>query len=142
MIDNYDLNYQCKYNDKFEINKFTHLLKTKNTDINLDVDVVNELYRLDLLHIFKIDTYDDNIITSTIDIIYNKFIENNQNSQVEKFKKIIMKASSLFMSNNIQFGFMILFSFEYLEKTHKCLYDLINTKTIEETSLKELEILF
>ena len=135
----YNARYVCKYKNNDEINNYKQLMKTKNTDIDIDIDIESELYRLDLLKIFQIDNYNDNNITSTIDNIYNNFIENNQNTSIKRFRKILNKASQLFMSTDEKFGLTILYSYEYLDSAHKCICELIQTNTIDENTLNTLE---
>ena len=135
----YNARYVCKYKNNDEINNYKQLMKTKNNDIDIDIDIESELYRLDLLKIFQIDNYNDNIITSTIDKIYDIFIENNQNTSIKRFRKILNKASQLFMSTDEKFGLTILYSYEYLDSAHKCICKLIQTNTIDENTLDTLE---
>ena len=114
-------------------------MKTKNTDINIDIDIESELYRLDLLKIFQINNYNENHIIPTIDNIYDIFIENNQNTSIKRFRKILNKSSQLFMSTGEKFGLTILYSYEYLDSAHKCICELIQTNTIDENTLDMLE---
>jgi len=135
----YNTKYVCKYKNNDEINIYKNLMKTKNNDIDIDIDIESEIYRLDLLKIFQIDNYNDNNITSMIDNIYNNFIENNQNTSIKRFRKILNKASQLFMSTDEKFGLTILYSYEYLDSAHKCICELIQTNTIDENTLYTLE---
>lgn len=135
----YNTKYVCKYKSNDEINNYKKILKTKNIDIEIEIDIESELYRLDLLKIFQMDNYNDNNITSTIDIIYSNFIENNQNTTIKRFRKILNKASQLFMSTDEKFGLTILYSYEYLDRAHKCICELIQTNTIDENTLDTLE---
>lgn len=135
----YNTKYVCKYKNKDEIDKCKKLMKTKNNDIEIDIDIESELYRLDLLKIFQLNRYDDNIIIATIDKIYDNFIENNQTSSIKRFKKILNKASQLFMSMDEKFGLTILYSYEYLDSVHKCVCELIQTNTINENTLDTME---
>ena len=135
----YNTSYICKYKNNDEINNYKKIMKTKNTDINIYIDIESELYRLDLLKIFQMNNYNDNCITSTIDNIYNNYIENNQNTSINRFRKILNKASQLFMSTDEKFGLTILFSYEYLDSAHKCICELIQTNTIDENTLDTLE---
>ena len=135
----YNTRYVCKYKNNDEINIYKNYLKTKNTDINIDIDIESELYRLDLLKIFKINNYNENHIIPTIDKIYDNFIENNQNTSIKIFRKILNKASQLFMSTDEKFGLTILFSYEYLDSANKCICELIQTNTIDENTLDTLE---
>jgi len=135
----YNTKYVCKYKNNDEINIYKNLMKTKNNDIDIDVDIESELYRLDLLKIFQIDNYEDKNITSTIDKIYDNFIEKNQNTSIKKFREILNQASKLFMSTDEKFGLTILYSYEYLDSAHKCICELIQTNTINENTLDTLE---
>lgn len=135
----YNTKYVCKYKSNDEINNYKEIMKTKNNDIEIEIDIESELYRLDLLKIFQMDNYNDNNITSTIDIIYSNFIENNQNTTIKRFRKILNKASQLFMSTDEKFGLTILYSYEYLDRAHKCICELIQTNTIDENTLDTLE---
>lgn len=135
----YNTKYVCKYKNNDEINNCKNLMKTKNSDIDIDIDIESELYRLDLLKIFQIDSYNDNNITSIIDKIYDNFIKNNQNISIIKFRNIINQASQLFMSSDEKFGLTILYSYEYLDSAHKCICELIQTNTINENTLDTLE---
>lgn len=140
----YNTQYVCKYKDQSEINKYKNIEEKVNVDIDVEIDIENELYRLDLLNIFKLETYDSNYITKTIDNIFDNIIEKNSNynSSVERFKEYIKKASALFMSEDIKFGFTIMFSYEYLNSTHKCLCELMTMNNIKTETLDELESLF
>lgn len=135
----YNTKYVCKYKNIDEINNYKKIMKTKNTDINIEIDIESELYRFDLLNIFQIDSFNDNHITSTIDKIYEKFIENNQTTIIKRFRKILNQASKLFLSTDEKFGFTILYSYEYLDSAHKCICELIQTNTINENTLDTLE---
>jgi|UniRef100_A0A6C0IMC7 hypothetical protein len=135
----YNTNYVCKYKNINEINIYKNLMKIKNNDIDIDIDIESELYRLDLLNIFQIDSYKEKTISSTIDKIYDNFIEKNQNTSILKFKKILSEASQLFMSTDEKFGLTILYSYEYLDSAHKCVCELIQTNSIDENTLDTLE---
>ena len=137
--DNYNIEYLCKYKNEFEINKFKELMITENNDIDIEIDIESELYRLDILNIFQMDNYKDNTIMSTIDEIYECFINKNENPQIMKFKKILNKSSQLFMSSDERFGLTVLFSYEYLNIAHKCICEIIKTNNINENTLSILE---
>ena len=136
----YDTNYCCKYKNEKEINNYKELMKTKNSDIEIEINIEDELYRIDLLKIFKLEKYDDSIMAGIIEEIYNNFIENNQNTSIKRFRKILNKASQLFMTNDDKFGLVILFSFEYLDSAHKCICELIQTNTIGDDVLNKLDL--
>jgi len=135
----YNTNYSCKYKNSIEIHYYKNLMKTKNSDIDIEVDVENELYRLDLFKIFHTDSYDSSKFVSTLDLIYDEYIKNNQNVSIQKFKNILKQASNLLMSTDEKFGLSILYSFDYLDNAHKCICELIQTNDINEKTLNNLE---
>jgi len=136
---NYNIEYLCKYKNEFEINKFKELMITENNDIDIEIDIESELYRLDILNIFQMDNYKDNTIMNTIDEIYECFINKNENPQIIKFRKILNKSSQLFMSSDERFGLTVLFSYEYLNIAHECICEIIKTNDINENTLNILE---
>ena len=125
----YNTKYVCKYKNNDEINNYKKIMETKNNDIDVDIDIESELYRLDLLNIFQTYSYKEHNITATLDKIYDNFIENNQNTTIKRFNKMLRKASQLFMSSDEKFGLTILYSYEFLESAHKCISELIQTNT-------------
>ena len=136
---NYANEYTCKYKNQLEIDKYKNMTKTTNNDIDIEVDIESELYRLDLLKIFKIENYNENNISYTIECIYERFIKNNQQPNVMKFKNIISKASQLFLSDDEKFGLTILYSYEYMNDTHNCICELINEENIKYENICTLE---
>jgi len=135
----YNTKYVCKYKSNDEINIYTKIMHTKNNDIDVDIDIESELYRLDLLKIFHLYSYKEENIIDTIDKIYDNFIKNNQRTSIKRFKNILKRASHLFMSTDEKFGLTILYSYEYLDRCHKCICELIQTNTIDEKTLDSLE---
>lgn len=137
---NYDMNYRCKYNDSQEIEKYK-TLKNENDDIDLEIDVENELFRLDLLNIFKLDRYNDSSINNTIDFIYDNYLQNSSNVQIKKFRECVEKALELFLfqDEDKKLGLTILFSYEYLNITHNCISELLKTNTITDETLSKLQ---
>jgi hypothetical protein len=124
----YNTQFVCRYN---------------SPDVFLETDVVTEkekeivrniLYKEDLLNIFDIDDYCEAKINNVILEIYEKIKHHKD------FKKCINKVLSNFLINlEEEFGFIILFSFDYLYLTHICICEFIENGKISETSLLNLE---
>lgn len=136
---NYENKYRCKYKNELEIDKYKTMTKTTNNDIDIEIDIESELYRLDILKIFKIKKYNENNITQTIDCIYDHFIKYNQQPNVIKFKNIINKASNLFLSEDVKLGLTILYSYEYMNETHNCICEIIDKNNIDDKTIEKLE---
>ena len=76
--------------------------------LNLNYDT-NEEYQQQLLSIFKIDKYDDDIINKKLDDLYND-IKNNKVIN----DKMVLKAG-LVMSEDPEVGLRLLFSYDSLK---------------------------
>ena len=133
----YNTKYVCSYNDS------DVFLESEIEILNDDEKqfVRDALYRRDLCNIFKIEDeyFDEKIITNIINALYVSI-------NGEKFlESCIIKVSNNFFSNDLELGFLILFSFDYLYLVHPCISEFIETGKINDSndSLLELkEILF
>jgi hypothetical protein len=133
----YNTKYVCSYNDS------DVFLESEIEILNDDEKqfVRDALYRRDLCNIFKIDDeyFDEKLITNIITALYS-------NINGEKFlESCITKVSSIFFSNDLELGFLILFSFDYLYLVHPCISEFIESGKISETNnslIKLKKILF
>jgi hypothetical protein len=134
---NYNTKYICSYNDS------DVFLESEIEILNDDEKqfVRDALYRRDLCNIFKIDDeyFDEKLITNIITALYS-------NINGEKFlESCITKVSNNFFSNDLELGFLILFSFDYLYLVHPCISEFIESGKISETNnslIKLKKILF
>ena len=117
------------YNTKFECRYY-------KDDVILDTDDVTEseisfirnyLYKEDLLNIFTID-YSNNqeAFENSIYELYEKIKDS------EFLKELMKKASSIIFSSDIKHGLCILYSYDYMYMTHKCVSDYLDTGNISE----------
>ena len=129
----YNTKYVCSYNDSdVFLESEIEILSDNEKQFVRDV-----LYRRDLCNIFKIDEeyFDEKTITNIINDLY-------ANINGEKFlESCIIKVSNNFFSNDLELGFLILFSFDYLYLLHPCMCEFIETGKISQTnnSLAELK---
>lgn len=123
----YDTKYICRY---------------KSDDIFLETDLLtddekefirDELYREDLLNIFIMDEYSDDIINLEIKNLYEK-IKNYQ-----PFKECILKAASRYLSEDEELGLVLLLSFDYLDLTHNCISEYIETQKVSDENMNILK---
>ena len=108
---NYNINHICTY-------------KELNDD---------DKYREDILHIFNLTKYDDIVIENNIENLF---------TLIKKNKILISCCTHLankVFSSDLVYGFIFLFSFEYLYLTHKCMCELIQNNEISEESLQLLK---
>ena len=133
----YNTKYVCSYNDS------DVFLESEIEILNDDEKqfVRDALYRRDLCNIFKIEDeyFDEKIITNIINALYVSI-------NGEKFlESCIIKVSNNFFSNDLELGFLILFSFDYLYLLHPCISEFIETGKISDSNeslVKLKKILF
>lgn len=124
------------YNTKFECRYY-------KDDVILDTDDVtdseinfirNYLYKEDLLTIFNIDYGDsDEVFENSISELYKKI------KDCELLKELMEKASKNIFSNDIKNGLCILYSYDYMYMTHKCVSEYLDTGNISEQNINLLK---
>ena len=132
-MDFYNTKYVCSYND-------SDIFLQSEIEILNDTEkqfVRDALYRRDLCNVFKIDDqcFDEKIINDVISNLY-------KNINGEKFiESCISKVSSIFLNNvDLELGFLILFSFDYLYLLHPCLSEFIETGKICDSNESLIEL--
>lgn len=135
---NYNTTYVCSYNDS------DVFLESEIQILNDDEKnfIREALYRRDLCNIFNIDdqVLDEKKISDNISNLYK--LINGANFLDLCIKKI---SNKMFCSSDLELGFMVLFSFDYLHLVHPCISEFIETGKINKThnSLTKLKkILF
>lgn len=83
-----------------------------NTNTNYNTD---EEYQSVYLNVFNLTTFDEIKINNEISNLKNKLITNN------KFSNLFKKAAGLYISEDLELGLMILFSYDYLKDFIECL---------------------
>ena len=123
----YNTKYVCSYNDS-------------DVFLESELEVLNDnekqfvrdaLYRRDLCNIFKIEDqcFNEKIINDIISNLY-------KNINGEKFlESCVLKVSNNFLNSvDLELGFIILFSFDYLYLLHPCISEFIETGKISNSN--------
>ena len=123
----YDTKFECRYH---------------KDDIFLETDQVNEyeksfirnfLYKEDILNIFFIEINDDfDVFANVISELYNRIQHSLPLTQCMK------KMAAKIMSEDLQTGLCILYSYDYMYITHKCVSEYLETGTISDENMKLL----
>jgi hypothetical protein len=124
----YNTEYECRY---FKEDVF---LDTDNISDEEKDYVRNILYREDLLHIFNIDS--NNVFEIFDDIfseLYNKIKEN------DFLKECIEKVASKIMIIDDEIGLCILYSYDYMYLSHKCISEYLKKGVISEENMNLLK---
>tara|TARA_B100001093_G_C26815815_1_gene1009656 strand:+ start:366 stop:713 length:348 start_codon:yes stop_codon:yes gene_type:complete len=83
------------------------------------------LYKVQFLQIFNIDEYDDNLINSKVEKLYNKIKDN------KIIKKLI--SNNNYYTDNLA-SFMLYFRYDTLYIFHKILNNILNNDNINENN--------
>lgn len=124
---NYNTTYICKYNN----NVFSEDEEATLSD-NEKYFVADSLYRNDVLNIFRLEDFDEQKINNCIDKIYEKVKNYND------LKPILKKLAAFFFSEDCELGMLLMFSYDYLEYTHPCICELLETGQISVDKLNKL----
>jgi len=97
-------------------------------------DVCDLIYQTDYLQIFGLVEFDYNVINAEMKRIYElSGVKSNA-----KLQECMKKVANMFLSEDLELGFMVLFSYDYLFATHLCICDIMEYGSIQE---KHLELL-
>ena len=125
------------YNTKYIItyNESSVFLESDKISVNDKDFIIDALYRNDLLNIFGVEEFDfnENIFDKIISDLYKIVRVNNELTSLMK------TLAGQYMSIDIEFGLMLLFSFDYLYLTHPCICEFIETGKISKEKIEGLK---
>ena len=125
---NYNTNYICKYNN----NVFSKEEEDKLSE-NEKYFVTDSLYRNDVLTIFRLEEFDEEKINNCIREIYEKI------KNYDDLKPLLKKLAGFFFSEDCELGILLMFSYDYLEHTHPCMCEFLETGKISVDKLNKLK---
>ena len=121
------------------------ILRKHHSDITYDLDdvtgfedIAEIIYQAELLRVFNIDPIDKSLDDSNEDIKLEITILYNLISSQQKMIECMKKAASLMISDDLELGLMILYSFDYFFLTHKCVSDFLEMGEISEQNMNNL----
>ena len=85
-----------------------------------ECDMQEIMYRRDLLSVFNLDEFSDEKINSSIDELY----ENLKNCEI--LQDCMKKAANIMLSEDLETGIRILFSYDYFHLFHACIFSYLN----------------
>ena len=91
------------------------------------------IYRQELLNILGMEDYNEKEMDRAINELYERIKENKE------LKECMLKLASNFMSIDETFGLMILFAYDYMQLTHICISEFLETGKILETNMFKLK---
>jgi hypothetical protein len=109
-------------------------------DVFVESDNVNDaekefirhcIYRQDLLNLFQLEIFNESVMNKNIDKIYNKIKHNP-----DIVKCVTTIGEQLGVNNDT--SFMILYSFDYMYLTHKCVTEILVNGEISQETMNQL----
>jgi hypothetical protein len=95
-------------------------------------DSADLIYKSDILQVFDLVDYDDAKIEQEMIILF-EILKNN-----EKMVECMKQLAHRFVSEDLQFGMMLLFSYDIFYVTHLCICDVIEKGEVDEDSMNLL----
>ena len=123
----YNAKFICTYNTD-EIFEPTDELTEYDKEF-----VRNVIYRQELLNIFCLDEYNDVKMDDSFHDLYENI------KYYEPLKPIFVKLAEEVISEDIEVGMIILFSYDFMYQSHKCFSELIETNKISDENLDLLK---
>ena len=131
---NYNTNYICKYNN----NVFSQDEEVKLSE-NEKYFVNDSLYRNDILNIFNLEEYDayknfynEDILKDTMSELYEKIKEN------EVLLDCMKQIAAVLLSENPEIGLCLLYSYDFMYVTHKCVAEYLDNRLISDENINFL----
>lgn len=115
----YDTKYECRYH-KDDI--FLETDDITNDEKNYIRDI---LYKEDLLNIFNIDNNDD---FETLNIILSDLAKKIKD--YKPLQECMKKTAAILLSEDLELGLFIMYSYDYMYITHKCISEYLETGNI------------
>jgi hypothetical protein len=91
------------------------------------------IYRQEFLNILGMDEYNETEIDKSIHELYEKIKEQ------EFLKECMLKLAANWLSTDIEFGLMILFSYDFMNVTHICICEFLETGKISNQNIFKLK---
>ena len=121
----------------------TKFVCTYNTsEVFLDTDIVTEdekefirntIYRQELLYILCMEDYNETEINKCINKLYERVKESNE------LTECMIKLAGHFLSEDKEFGLMILFAYDYMYLSHICISEYLETGKISDINMWKLK---
>lgn len=122
----YNTKYICCYNNEDIFNEDDKITET-------DKDFVRDaVYRQDILNIFQLDEFEIDNINDNLKELYEKIKDN------ERINILLKKFSGIYLSEDPEFGLLLLFSFDFLYLFHPFISEYLENKNISEEKYNKL----
>jgi hypothetical protein len=121
----------------------TSVICTYNTpEVFLETDDISDderqfirdvIYRQELLNIFGLEEYNKELFSDKIAKLYDVIKDNDD------LQKCMIELAGQLDNTDKTIGLLIMFSYDFMYLSHKCISELLDVGHISEPSLKKLE---
>ena len=118
------------YDSKFKDTIPTNLTVTE--EVEECEDSADLIYKSDMLQAFNLTEYDDSKIEEEMKSLF-EILKNN-----EKMVECMTKLAHRYVTEELEFGMMILFSYDTFYVMHSCICDVIENGDISEDNMNLL----
>lgn len=129
----YNTKYECRYN------KNDIILPDEKVTKDEEDFIRNVLYQEDYENIFLINNYEEDDSNDKMDI-YDKVVCNlyEKIKDSDVLKIFMTKAAGYLISEDFLVGLCILYSYDYMHLTHKCVSEYLDTGFISLDSIDQM----
>lgn len=123
----YDTKFECRYH------KDDIFLETDQVTDDEKNFIRNILYREDIINIFLIDFNDDfDILNNLMNELYEKI------KNFSPLKECMKKMAKIILSEDEHSGLLLMYSYDYMYISHKCISEYLDTGSISYENMKLL----
>ena len=133
--------YNTKYNTKYKCRYYKKDVILPNDNVSNDeIDYIrNMLYQKDYLNIFSIENEDKPIDEKDLKILSDAVYDLYEMVKDNDILKIFMeKAASKIMTEELQLGLCILYSYDYMYIIHNCVSEYLDTGFISLENIEKM----
>ena len=133
--------YNTKYNTKYKCRYYKKDVILPNDNVSNDeIDYIrNMLYQKDYLNIFFIENEDKPIDENDLKILSDAVYDLYEMVKDNDILKIFMeKAASKIMTEELQLGLCILYSYDYMYIIHNCVSEYLDTGFISLENIEKM----
>jgi hypothetical protein len=127
-----DIDYNIDYEPNYNLFLDDSAFEENETEEEKE-NIRTALYQKDLLAVFNMDEFDEDVINKKIRELFLLIQEN------EDLFLCMNNISKKTIFSNEEIGLMIMYSFEYMYLSHFCISEYIKTGSISETNLNNLK---
>lgn len=93
----------------------------------------NAIYRQEILDILGMDDYNEPEMVKSLHLLYESIKTNTE------LKECMLQFANKCRNADEEFGLMIMFAYDYMHLTHKCICELLESGKISATNMQKLK---